>query len=347
MKTSEKRGAVSFPHLILSTRVHSTRSSHTCVHNTHGSHTHTQHTQLTHMCAQHIWLTHMHTAHAAHTCTHAHTAHTQRHTAHTAHTCTHTAHTHAHSTHTCTPHMQFTRVHTAHMHVQSTHTAHTRVHSTCSSHMYTAHTAHTCTQHTQLTHSTHSSHTCTHSSHTCTHSTHSSHTRAHTHITRRPVNLTFQSLTLYRRLGAFSNTGLQDPQFPQRILRCLEGGGPPQSHWADFQNPRPLGKRRRGSDNCSSLKNKDNLRDDREPPNPPPAGDRGRQRPWDTANGLRRGHSGATVPRSAGRGAVPTVSRRQVHRGAAAGPPLTGSWPPIFNPSGKSEAVPEDLGSEP
>lgn len=312
------------------TRTHSTRSSHTCAHNTYGLHTCTQHTQLTHA--------HTHTQ-----LTHRDTQHTQLTHVHTQLTHMHTAHTHAHRT--CSSHVYTQLTCMCRAHTQLTH-------------VYTAHAAHTCTQHTRLTHvhSTHSSHTA-HTAHThvrtahthahTAHSTHSSHTRAHTHITRRPVNLTFQSLTLYRRLGAFSNTGLQDPQFPQRILRCLEGGGPPQSHWADFQNPRPLGKRRRGSDNCSSLKNKDNLRDDREPPNPPPAGDRGRQRPWDTANGLRRGHSGATVPRSAGRGAVPTVSRRQVHRGAAAGPPLTGSWPPIFNPSGKSEAVPEDLGSEP
>ena len=176
------------------------------------------------------------------------------------------------------------------MHIEFTQLTHTHAHSTCSLHTVhtqltnTAHTVHICTLsmcYSYIHAHSNAPHTCTHSTHSsCTHahSMHSSHRLMHTQITRRPLNLTIQSLMLFRRLRVFSNTGLQDPQFPQRILGCLEGGGPPKSYWAGFQNPRPLGKPCRVSDNCSSLKNKDNLRDDWEPPDPPPAGDGWRQR---------------------------------------------------------------------
>lgn len=49
---------------------------------------------------------------------------------------------------------------------------------------------------------------------------------------------------------------------------CLEEWRPPLSPWADFQDPRVLGRMHRALWHCSSLKNKDNLRDCWENPIP-------------------------------------------------------------------------------
>lgn len=107
MKTSGKRGTISFP---------PPHSSQMCSQHTQLTHTHTR---SPHVCTRAQFthpFTHQHTSH-----THAHSSH--MHTTHTAHTCIHIAHTRAHctrSSHTCTPYTQLTRAHTAHTH------AHTR-----------------------------------------------------------------------------------------------------------------------------------------------------------------------------------------------------------------------------
>lgn len=87
---------------------------------------------------------------------------------------------------------------------------------------------------------------------------------------------------------------------------CLEEWRPPLSPWADFQDPRALGRMHRGSGHCSSLKNKDNLKDGWEnlipllekmrpiPSSGTPQGRKGilRGRTWLTAWGqsVRQGH---------------------------------------------------------
>ena len=60
--------------------------------------------------------------------------------------------------------------------------------------------------------------------------------------TSTTLHLTSQSRTPCTHLIVFSTAYLWDPQCLQWILCCLEGRGPPQSHWAGCQDPSPLGR---------------------------------------------------------------------------------------------------------
>lgn len=93
------------------------------------------------------------------------------------------------------------------------------------------------------------------------------HNSAYEHIvSKNHLCSTFQDMTPGAHC-VFASPGSRRT-FSFITVCCLEAWRPPLSPWADFQVPRALGRTHRELWSCSSLKNKDNLRDCWENPIP-------------------------------------------------------------------------------